>query len=204
MPRDSEAVAWLAATLAGTKMTGAGDKLLPRTVELVVKAQRAQRGVRLSRTPMKTLRPVIPVADIWGRPVSVRRARGVQRRWVARARESVLPPLPRGEWERLRDLAAGRVRWGGVVPRRGREAAAAGRVSGENPHALTPRYMRRLWGKVFVQCPVMEWDGKAGGWVVRWGKVERGGSGGLGEGRVHDAMLVFEGVDEDGRRLEPR
>ncbi|MCJ1431642.1 hypothetical protein MMC27_000997 [Xylographa pallens] len=201
-PRDSDAVRRLATSLADN--TGTGATLLPHTVELVVKAQRAQRGARLSRAPMKTLRPVMPAADIWGRPLPARRARGLQRRWVARARASVLPPLPRGEWERLRDLAAGRRPWGGVVPRRGRAVWRAGRVNGENAHALTPRYMRRLWEKVFVQCPVMEWEGKAGAWVVRWGKVERGGRGRSRNGRVHDAMFLFEGVDEDGRRLEPR
>ncbi|MCJ1378674.1 hypothetical protein MMC17_001773 [Xylographa soralifera] len=205
-PSDTDAVRRLAASLAeNTTEDGSGSPaLLPPTVSLVVKAQRAQPGARLSRTAMKTLRPAGAVANVWGRAVPVRRARNAERRWVARARASVLPPLPRGEWERLRDLAAGRREWGGVVPRRGKGGRGVGRVGGENPHALTPRFMRRLWERVFVQCPVMEWDGEAGAWGVRWGKVERGGRGRSVAGRVNDTMFLFEGVDEDGRRLEPR
>ena len=189
----------------GTEEGGA-PKLLPHTVELVVKAQRARRaqlGARLARLPMKTLAPVLPATNIWGRPLPERRARNIRRRWVARARESVLPPLPREEWQRLGDLAAGTVQWGGEVPRRGKEKRGVGRVHGENPHRVTGRFMRRLWGRVFVQCPVME-EKEEGGWVVRWGKVEGGEVGRGREGRGSENLFLFEGVDEHGRRLDVR
>ena len=71
------------------------------------------------------------------------------------------------------------------------------------PHELTPRYIRRLWEKVLVQCPMMQLDGKAwGGWDVRWGDA----------GAQREVVLVtegrgasdmFEGVDEAGRVLHP-
>ncbi|MCJ1321537.1 hypothetical protein MMC15_006882 [Xylographa vitiligo] len=175
--------------------------LLPHAVSVVLKAQRARRGGGLWRPPIKTLQPAIPPADVWGRAFPACRARGLRRRWVARARESVLPPLEGGEWERLRDLAAGRVAWGGAVPRGGR-GREEGRVGGRNPHRLTGRVMRRVWERMLVQCSVVVGEGRKGGWGVRWGEVERGGRG-MGEGG-RDAMGVFEGVDEDGRRLEVR
>ncbi|MCJ1400347.1 hypothetical protein MMC11_003552 [Xylographa trunciseda] len=185
--------------------TSTSTSALPRMVELLMKAQRAQRGARLSRAPMKTLRAPVPAANSWGRAVPAGRARNIEARWRAKALRSVLPPLPRGEWERLRDLATGRRAWGGgVVRRRGR--AVAERVRGENPHRVTGRFMRRLWGRVLVQCPVVEWEGEGGRWVVRWG-------GGRWEGRVVEVeeeaeaeagrgdLFCFEGVDDDGRRL---
>ncbi len=42
-----------------------------------------------------------------------------------------------------------------------------------NPHALTPRYMRGLWARVFAQCPMMKWDPNTKKWDVLWGNVEK-------------------------------
>ncbi len=69
----------------------------------------------------------------------------------------------------------------------------------EQPHLITKRLMRRLWGKVLSQCPVMSWDTAKERWRVEWGAVDRAmveirgpvvGVGGRG---------WFEGVDEMGR-----
>ncbi|KAK3080292.1 hypothetical protein LTS18_002634 [Coniosporium uncinatum] len=39
------------------------------------------------------------------------------------------------------------------------------------PHAVTPRFMQRLWLAVFVQCPKMTWDGDTNKWIVEWGHL---------------------------------
>ncbi|MCJ1282169.1 hypothetical protein MMC26_001492 [Xylographa opegraphella] len=213
-PADTAGVQRLAAALAAGKdvsppssFSSSSPLLLPRTVELVLRAQRAQPAANLSRSPPKTLRPTIPLRNSWGRPVPRARVRAMQRRWVQRARASVLPPLPRAEWERLRGLAAGRGAWGGAVMRRAGAGPGRGdgvgrtgwerRAGAGNPHVLSRRFMRRMWERVFVQCPVMEWDAGVGGWMVKWGEVERGRRGARGVG----PMFLFEGVDEEGRRV---
>ncbi|MCJ1392615.1 hypothetical protein MMC18_005485 [Xylographa bjoerkii] len=203
VPSDQDVVKQLAMSLANKHDSGQIG-LLPHTVELVVKAQRAQREVRLSRMPMKTLQPDIPKVSSWGRPFPVNRARNVEKKWRAKAMDSVLPPLPQNEWERLRDLASGKLKWGGVVPRRGKDLWTPERVNGENPHKLTARYMRRLWVKIFVQCPIIIWDTKAGAWVVHWGKASRGGTAHSASEKLHDNTFLFEGVDDGGKRLKPR
>lgn len=66
-----------------------------------------------------------------------------------------------------------------------------------SPHTLTPRYMRRLWGKIFLQCPMMEWDTVGRRWRVKWGSLQRSKEVILGQpGRIN--MDMFKGVDEDG------
>ncbi|GME27087.1 hypothetical protein BKCO1_1700054 [Neofusicoccum parvum] len=61
---------------------------------------------------------------------------------------------------------------------------------------ITPRLMRRLWAKVFSQCPVLRWDGAKQQWAVEWGSWEHLQS--PPSAPSHN-MLLFEGVDEKGR-----
>lgn len=41
------------------------------------------------------------------------------------------------------------------------------------PHHITPRFMRRLWLKVWETCPVMEWDAAKEDWDAKWGQPKR-------------------------------
>jgi len=52
--------------------------------------------------------------------------------------------------------------------------ARLGKVDTKSPspsalRAITPRFMRRLWLAVFMQCPKMTWDGDTNKWAVEWG-----------------------------------
>lgn len=64
-----------------------------------------------------------------------------------------------------------------------------------NPHALTPRYMRGLWARVFAQCPVMKWDVNTKKWDVLWGDVQKDREIVLSAHHQED-MSLFENADE--------
>ena len=40
------------------------------------------------------------------------------------------------------------------------------------PHHITPRFMKRLWQRVFELCPTMKWDEAKRRWNIRWGAVQ--------------------------------
>ena len=41
------------------------------------------------------------------------------------------------------------------------------------PHRITPRYMQRLWRRVFETCPCMRWNEDVKRWNVKWGTTRR-------------------------------
>lgn len=65
---------------------------------------------------------------------------------------------------------------------------------------ITSRLMRRLWAKIFSQCPVLRWNEDKQNWVVEWGSWEHLQK--APSTASHDTSL-FEGVDEKGRPLSP-
>ncbi|KAI9696735.1 MAG: hypothetical protein M1836_005097 [Candelina mexicana] len=72
----------------------------------------------------------------------------------------------------------------------------------EQPHKITARLMRRMWGKVLSQCPLISWDSEKGRWSVEWGNVDvakkESGRRVMGSGKRD----MFEGVDVNGRIVE--
>ena len=88
------------------------------------------------------------------------------------------------------------------------------------PHTLTPRFMRRLYNRILVQCPMLEYDD--GKWKVTWEDVygqslmetKSGykpkpnvmlpayGSGIRKAGGGIERNCGFDGVDHAGKRLE--
>ena len=72
------------------------------------------------------------------------------------------------------------------------------RLIRSNPHTLTPRLMRSLWSKIFVQCPVMQWDVLHNRWRTLWGNTMRNKEVVLSPNRRTNAS-VFEGVNEQGK-----
>ena len=66
-----------------------------------------------------------------------------------------------------------------------------------NAHNLTPRYMRSLWARVYVKCPMMTWDTEKKRWDVQWGNVEEEKEIVPNPHQQGDSSL-FEGVDESG------
>lgn len=163
----------------------------------------------------------IPEKNIWQRPLPVKRVVNSVRKRYGEILDKILPPLPLGEWNRLRDLAIGTRKWDGPVPRRKRcgppstpepdailggipHDIAALRGGREKPHRLTARYMQRVYQEVFKACPVMESHevNAKTVWSVRWGRSEL-------QHRVHanataNARLLALAdpapVDREGRR----
>lgn len=201
VPADHDSVKTLAAALAERGVRQKATHL-PATLRAIMKAQRMQIEAKLSRTPLKLLEPDIPVENAWGRPMPLNRLHNLENKWRARALNSILPPLPQSEWERLRDLASGKMEWSGPPPRRGEFLRAPERLNGSNPHRLTPRHMRRMWGKIFVQCPVMHWDPKFRRWAVQWGNVRQNTIPITEQGPNSGDHFFFDGVNEDGEVLE--
>ena len=160
-----------------------------------------------SKSSHPTRVPDIPEKNSWGRPMPVRRVRNMKRRWYAEALNRIMPPLPEEDWNKLRKLASGETPWEGPVPRRGPDSTAGfkhdlmrypGLVS--SPHDLTPRYMKRLWAKIFAQCPLMRPNAsRRGGWEILWGETRDAKRLALPLKSNGSMSPMFQGVDEQGK-----
>ena len=164
---------------------------MPGRLAALIRSQADQELPHLSRTVLKTDKPRIPKHNAWMRPLPKRRVKNLQWDFYSKTLDRVMPPLPEEEWARLRDLANGTQKWDGPVPRRKRpdddddderrtsllDERIFGapldkqryRLTDSEPHHLTARFMRRLWQKVFTQCPRIRWGGQGKGWEVEWG-----------------------------------
>ncbi|KAI1002441.1 hypothetical protein K3495_g5758 [Podosphaera aphanis] len=59
------------------------------------------------RGTIKDLQPKIPKENIWGRSLPLKRVENIKERWWATVLNKLLPPIPRDEFERLRNLSRG-------------------------------------------------------------------------------------------------
>ena len=176
----------------------------------LIRSQLKRKDTVFPRQSLKSLHPKIPAQNAWSRPMPLKRVRNIKKRWYAEALDRTMPPLPLPERNRLRSLASGEALWSGPIPRRkGRQLKAAddaglrshmtkkGGIS--RPHALTPRFMRRLWGKLLAQCPVLvEDERKKEGLHVLWSDVQKEREIGVVPA-TGGMMKMFEGVDARGR-----
>jgi len=48
-----------------------------------------------------------------------------------------------------------------------------GSTGKEQPHRVSGRFMRRMWARIFEQCPQMDWDPSSRKWNVEWGRVNK-------------------------------
>jgi hypothetical protein len=145
-----------------------------------------------SRSMLRSRALKIPETNSWERPMPKKRIATMTRDWYAGILDRTIVPLPIAEWERLRDLALGKIKFRGPTPRRSMPERGAclptpleltlGLVRLNSPHVvldnaansihareLTPRSMRRCWATVFAQCPVMSWNEKSQKWSIQWG-----------------------------------
>jgi len=211
-PSDQKAVASLSASLTTT----AALQVPPR-LQALIKSQTHQKQTDLSKQPIKQIEPRVPGTNIWRRSVPIKRLRNIEKRWFQMILERIMPPLPEEEWERLRRLANGEMRWEGPVHRRARvpdttenntisnpergslienlDKAMYLRTRGptDSPHRITERLIRRLWAQIFPQCPLMRWNAARESWYFQWG--------GIRPAPGSSQLTAFEGVDEDGRIL---
>ncbi|KAK5700560.1 hypothetical protein LTR97_005077 [Elasticomyces elasticus] len=159
----------------------------------LLEAQLRTPPPHLTRPSLRRLAPKIDALNSWLRPLHPSRVKNQTKEWYADTLSKVHAPLPLHEWERLRDLASG-ARTEKMRPRRmSARGLATGVVGGplemvvmygkvgerkafgnREGHAITKRFMRRLWGQVFTQCPLMEWSGDTARWKVSWGQQALG------------------------------
>lgn len=159
----------------------------------------------LTRPVARRLQPRLELLNSWKRPMPKRRVANATKKWYAETLDKVHPPLPTQEWYRLRDLARGVKSEPIPIRRRGAPAPAPdalelvvtqGQPSTQKAfehrhgHAMTPRFMRRLWAQVFAQCPLMEWDAPKERWKVVWGEHELHG---LQRRRNNDSVIGDKG-----------
>lgn len=211
-PSDQKAVASLSASLTIT-----APLQVPPMLQALIKSQTHQKQTDLLKHPIKQTEPRVPRSNIWRRSVPIKRLRNIEKRWYQMILERIMPPLPKEEWERLRRLANGEMRWEGPVNRRARvpdttedymtldpergsliedlDNAMYLRTRGptDSPHRITGRLMRRLWAQIFPICPLMRWNAKRKSWYFQWGDIRPAPGS--------SQLTAFKGVDEDGRIL---
>lgn len=151
-------------------MTDPATHGIPQPSQAVLvlgKAQKGQPPINLSRVAIKRFHAEIPDENSWGRPMPLKRVRNAKKVAYKKLIDRLLPPLPLEEWERLRDLATGKLKV--EIPKR---RSANDKGTDKLSHELTPRFMRRMWGRVFIQCPAMAGSHADGKWKVQWGALK--------------------------------
>ena len=172
---------------------------IPEKKDLWDPKMKALVRAHMSRNAIKNVAPQIPSTNSWGRPMPLKRKANLEKRWYASVLNRISPPLPIQEWRRLRDLAIGEIDWSGPITRRGDSLQTLAISHVRNPHRLTARYMRRMWSKVFSQCPVMIWDNAKSQWKVRWGSIDGVRPLPMQKKESDQAVGLFQGVDERGK-----
>ena len=147
---------------------------LPKALKLLGQTQTQHTEMKAARVIhrfKKYTEPVLPPTNIWGRNMPQKRIANAKRRRYNDLLERLLPPIPQDEWDRLRSLAMGQISYSGPLARRIRLPGLPELPHVEDRHILTRRFMRRLWAKVFLQCPTMSYDAVKGQWSIVWGKL---------------------------------
>ncbi|KAI9849375.1 MAG: hypothetical protein M1838_000180 [Thelocarpon superellum] len=228
VPANDAAVKALAAAKAPAQPNNLEQwsAMTPRLLALV-KSQKQQSPPEVTRAALKRVEPLLPTTDIWERPLPKKREHNLRRNFFKELLERLLPPLPETEWLRLQRLVSGTTPWEGPISRRSRPPQSEKRPiavwrptlgldalalqqghrpaprKADRPHQITSRYMRRLWGLVFAQCPLMRWDASEQRWMVQWGSTK----GTAEKVREAESFLdhhLFSGVNEKGQVDKPR
>ncbi|EMC96342.1 hypothetical protein BAUCODRAFT_33673 [Baudoinia panamericana UAMH 10762] len=151
----------------------------------VLQSQIRHPPPHLTRPILRKMAPQLEELNSWMRPMPLSRVKNQVEKWYAELLDKVHPPLPVPEWERLRDLASGQ-QTERFIPRRTfaglkkpsalelvvvfNQAGVRKVFENREAHSIEPRYIRRLWFQVFLQCPAMEWDTQKAEWSVIWGQ----------------------------------
>lgn len=178
IPVDDKALQELADVLESNRASpNAKEPRLTEKMVALMRSQKAQKDQMFTKPNLKSMKPEIPEINSWGRPFPKNRAKNIKKHWYKETLERLMPPLPKEEWYRLKDLALGKVPWEGPRKRRGPSSGEHISVIEENKdatdswHTFTQRYMRRMWEDVFQQCPLVEWDNALSRWKVTWGLI---------------------------------
>lgn len=165
--------------------------LTPQLRALLVSQIKASPPDLTRRNPRRITQEV-PLLNAWLRPMPQKRVKNMRKKHYAQLLDRVLPPLPTKEWQRLFDLGSGAATIDPPQPWRKSTGPTRDQLNthlhnesletvlafGKAPtrvldrkveHALTPRFMQRLYVQVFSQCPLMDWDVESQQWKVTWG-----------------------------------
>lgn len=172
----------------------------------------------LKSSAMKT-----PINNSWERPMPIKRARNNVRRWYAETMTRMLPPLPTEEWDNIYAMMVGD-RKIGLAKRRGHGTALnadpvtedelfastvekgialdkpskADKPAGiQRPHAITTRFMQRMYTKLLMLCCKLEWDDDQKRWKAIWGEAMKTIKPSLYNAPTDE--MLFAGVDATGK-----
>ena len=143
---------------------------LPPALEAVLKAQQRSKLAQ-ERTGLKKLNLDIPDTNTWGRRMPACRVRNMKRERYGDLMQKVLPPLPAGDYERVRRLAAGREPV--TVPQR-RGTLLKEYMGMELPWStLSPKKVSRVFQKILLLSNTTEREPQSGKWKVIWESENR-------------------------------
>jgi hypothetical protein len=218
IPVDQDAVSQLSQRKKGTKVIE--PKKLTVKLRHLLRSQLNNKPPELIRPALRSINLVIPEFDIWDRPLPRKRVKNLEKKHFAQLLDRVLPPIPKDEWNHLRDMVKGKKAFEGPITRRiGRKQAAdelswlqehirrekkpeyeaeEPQVRKDDYHKITPRFMRRMLLQVWKQCPMMEWNDQSKNWDVRWGGLVE-----LADGQDNDVHGDELGLFEDVRVSNP-
>ncbi|KAK0119695.1 hypothetical protein ONS95_011131 [Cadophora gregata] len=104
LPKDASALQDL---INRPKETSKPEGMPSQKLYHFIKTQQENQPVEAHKGKLRQLKPKIPKENIWGRPLPAKSKKSIQRKWWIATLDKILPPIPRIEWERLRDLATG-------------------------------------------------------------------------------------------------
>jgi hypothetical protein len=190
----------------------------------VLKSQ-CQQHVSMGRE-LKQPKFKMDIYNAWNRPMPIKRARNHVKKWYAVTMARLLPPLPGDEWDRLKALATGALKWReGVLRRKPAmiltaqpddadarlghlfergialdKPTLADKLSAKRPSStITSRMMKRIYQKVLGLSCKLEWDESRNRWSAQWGS------------QVHITPaahaapiddILFAGVEKNGRSIQ--
>ncbi|ELR02091.1 hypothetical protein VC83_06629 [Pseudogymnoascus destructans] len=193
----------------------------PTVFERLLADQILQYPPRSNRSQLKMAYAPIPLENVFLRPTAAKREARLRKRWLTDTMERILPPLPEEEWDKLRGLATGVVEWEGAPKRRARvglEEEGGGRllsveylkapirhahskvrkveIDQRDRHELTPKYMQRMYAKIWELCPKARWDEELRDWVYTWGGTKIAANRGEPKKVAQRDLSLFEGIED--------
>lgn len=186
--------------------------------EQVICSQSRHHPSEALRNKIRDVKPIIPKGGTWDRPLPLKRQANIKKRFLAATLDKVLPPMPQGYWNRLRDLAMGVIPFQPPPPRRKSARSLSDNeltgsettmlqlpllnqhsiVPGRDPrHRITPRFMRRMWAIVWANSNVMlaSEEGQER-WDIIWGGGQSAAAKGLIAAPGISDLEFFEGLDK--------
>lgn len=106
LPKDASALQELIDKPEGI---GKKENIPSQKLYSFIKSQQENQPLELHKEKIRQVKPKMPNENMWGRPLPTKLKASLEKKWWTVTLEKILPPIPRSEWERLRDLATGAV-----------------------------------------------------------------------------------------------